>query len=47
MQQAGNDAIWDEVWNRYQVATGSEKSNLEYCLAWTDKKWLIDRLKYT
>ena len=33
------------VWQRYLVASGTERDNLAYCLAQTKKQWLIKRCR--
>ena len=43
MQQTGGDEAFDIVWSRYQRADGAERDNLAYCLAQTNRIWLIRR----
>ena len=43
MQQTGGDQAWEIVWQRYLVAEGTERDNLAYCLAQTNRIWLIRR----
>ena len=46
MQQTGGDEAFDIVWSRYQRADGAERDNLAYCLAQTNRIWLIRRSQH-